>query len=72
MKMSSEKIEAMKVLCRLQPEAKLLFIRQGVAYYEAVIDSDTTMDFQIPVSDMGDTDFHAIMNAKLFARWFVA
>jgi hypothetical protein len=61
-----------KELYKQKPTAKLDFIRLGVAYYSAPIEYDSKevkIEFQVPVSDMGDTDFHPLMDAKLLNRY---
>lgn len=69
-------IEIKKQLYKQKPTSNLLYIRKGVAYYEAKIkievDStlkDKSIFFEVPVSDMGDADFTSIMEGKLLNRW---
>lgn len=61
--------EIKKALYRQKPEARLLMIRLGVAYYETGLEDGTVVYFEIPVSDMGDADFFPVMDAKLLNRW---
>jgi hypothetical protein len=61
-----------KELYKQKPVANLVFIRLGVAYYNAVIlnaDQEVTVEFQVPVNDMGDTDFYPEMDGKLLNRY---
>lgn len=69
-------IEIKKQLYKQKPTSNLIYIRKGVAYYEAKIkievDStlkDKSIFFEVPVSDMGDADFTSIMEGKLLNRW---
>ena len=66
--------EIKKELYKQKPVAYFQFIRMGVAYYDALIKGEHfeyTVNFQVPVSDMGDTDFHSEMDAKLLNRYIV-
>jgi|TARA_B110000259_G_C14009453_1_gene399072 hypothetical protein len=67
--------EIKKALYKQKPIAKLQFIRIGVAYYETIIRDDDSLEiwigFQVPVSDMGDTDYFPQMDAKLLNRYIV-
>lgn len=65
-----EKNELKKLLYRENPTAKLTYIRKGSAYYTSKT-NDVTIDFIIPISDMGDADFHNEMESKLLIRWIV-
>lgn len=65
-----EKNELKKLLYRENPTAKLKFIRKGSAYYTAKT-NDITIDFIVPISDMGDADFFDEMDGKLMIRWIV-
>ena len=61
-----------KELYKQKPIAKLKFIRLGVAYYSASIEHESKtvdIEFQVPVTDMGDTDFTPLMDAKLLNRY---
>lgn len=69
-------IEIKKELYKQKPTAELLYIRKGVAYYDAKIKIEEepiikykTIFFEVPVSDMGDADFTPTMDAKLLNRW---
>lgn len=71
-------IEIKKALYKQKPEASLLMIRKGVAYYDAKIKIEEepiikykTIFFEVPVSDMGDADFTPTMDGKLLNRWIV-
>ncbi len=57
-----------KQLYRQKPEAYFRYIRMGVAYYYADLE-ETRVYFEIPVEDMGDTDFGPTEDAKLLIRW---
>ena len=61
-------IEIKKALYKEKPEASLLMIRKGVAYYETSING-YVIYFEIPIDDMGDADFFPKMDAKLLNRW---
>lgn len=70
--------EIKKELYKQKPIAKLVFIRKGVAHYDATIDGEKdgesyfkTIFFEIPVLDMGDADLTPHMDAKLLNRWLV-
>lgn len=65
-----EKDQIKKTLYKEKPVAKLEFIRKGSAYYKAST-SNGDVNFEIPVSDMGDADFFPEMDAKLLNRWIV-
>lgn len=60
------KNEIKKMLYREKPEAFLKYIKNGVAYYSA-----GDIQFEIPVSDMGDAKFSYIMGAQFLCRWIV-
>tara|TARA_R110000822_G_scaffold36734_10_gene103231 strand:+ start:3237 stop:3437 length:201 start_codon:yes stop_codon:yes gene_type:complete len=62
--------EIKKALYREKPTANLKYIRSGVAYYYAFV-SDEAVDFEVPVSDMGDAEFYDEMEAHLMIRWLV-
>jgi hypothetical protein len=64
-----------KELYKQKPIAKMRFIRLGVAYYDASIEYESktvNVEFQVPVADMGDTDFLPLMDAKLLNRYIVS
>jgi hypothetical protein len=69
--------EIRKALYKQNPEATFRFIRKGVAYYYAFIKLDRilsplyTVNFEIPVNDMGDADFMPTMEAKLLQRYII-
>lgn len=71
-----EKNEIKKLLYKQKPEAELLYIRKGIAYYDARvrISEDPiiemmTVFFEVPVSDMGEADFLPKMPAQTLNRW---
>lgn len=69
-----EKNEIKKALYKQNPEANFQLIRKGVAYYAGMVDIgdyEYEIRFEIPVSDMGDSDFLPLMPAKLLIRWIV-
>lgn len=75
---SMEINEIKKELYKQKPEASLLYIRKGVAYYEAilrikghVLTKAKRVFFEVPVSDMGDADLLPQMDAKLLIRYLV-
>lgn len=61
--------EIKKALYKQNPVAQLQFIRIGVAYYETTLEDNSTIRFEIPVDDMGSTDFFPQMDSKLLIRW---
>lgn len=63
-----EKNEIKKALYKQKPQAEFKFVRLGVAYYYADLE-DQRVNFEVPVSDMGDVDFGRTMDAKLLIRW---
>lgn len=61
-----------KELYKQKPTAELLYIRGGVAHYSSKIGIDgerKTIFFEVPVSDMGESDFTPKMSAQLLIRW---
>jgi hypothetical protein len=62
------KNEIKKDLYKQKPKARLRFIRKGVAYYYADL-KEQTVNFEVPVDDMGDADFNVEMEGKLLIRW---
>jgi hypothetical protein len=64
-----ERTEIRKALYKQNPTARLMFIRMGSAYYEASLEDETFIEFQIPVTDMGEVDFFPRMEAKYLGRW---
>lgn len=63
--------EIKKALYKQKPEARIIYIRKGVAYYYADL-KEKRVHFEIPVNDMGDADFLPRMEAKLLGRWIQA
>ncbi len=72
---SMETNEIKKLLYKQNPKANFNYIRKGYAYYDAPItDSDKVfkfIKFEIPITDMGDADFHNQMDAKFLVRWIL-
>ena len=66
-----EKNEIKKALYKHNPIAYFKFIRKGVAYYETMLYNEIEIRFEIPISDMGDADFHRQMDSKLLNRWIM-
>lgn len=66
--LSNEEIK--KALYKQKPKAFLDYIRKGKAYYYASIE-EGSIQFEIPIQDMGDADFHTEMDAKLLNRWII-
>jgi hypothetical protein len=67
-----EKNEIKKALYKQNPKAEFKFIRKGVSYYLAIIESESEpveIRFEVPVSDMGDADFEYLMDSKYMIRW---
>ena len=67
--MIMEKNEIKKSLYKQNPKATLDYIRKGYAYYFTVLEDGTKINFEIPISDMGDADFFSHMDSKLLTRW---
>lgn len=70
--------EIKKLLYKQNPNAKLIFIRKGIAHYVADVlielDGETKVEkihFEVPITDMGDADFLYIMDGKFLIRWIV-
>lgn len=63
------KIEIKKALYKEKPKAFLQQIRMGNAYYTTFLAQGEVITFCVPVEEMGDTDFHTEMDAKLLQRW---
>lgn len=70
-----EKNEISKLLYKQNPIAGLLHIRKGYAYYEATVEEvergSLYVQFEVPVSEMGDADFFPQMEAKFLRRWIL-
>jgi len=71
-----EKNEIKKELYKQKPMAALDFIRKGDAYYSTVLNCENGIDtvsvqFKVPVNDMGDADFFGQMDAKLLIRYII-
>lgn len=64
------KTEIKKMLYKENPKAYLNYIRKGKAYYYANI-GDITINFEIPIDDMGSADFFSEMDSKLLNRWII-
>lgn len=62
--------EIKKAILKQKPQARLSYIRKGLAYYYADL-HEMRVRFEIPVNDMGDADFGAVMEAKLLNRWIM-
>jgi hypothetical protein len=64
-----------KMLYKQNPIAHLRCIRKGCAYYGAIVvdelEHDHSINFEIPISDMGDADFYSQMAGKLLIRWII-
>jgi hypothetical protein len=63
--------EIKKTLYKEKPLATLLYIRKGSAYYFTSLSDGTRVDFEVPVNDMGDTDYLNQMDAKLLIRYII-
>jgi hypothetical protein len=63
------KNELKKYLYKENPLAELCLIRMGNAYYVSDGPNTTAITFTVPVSDMGEADFHVKMFAKHLIRW---
>lgn len=64
-----ERNEIIKALYKEKPKAILIWIRIGVAYYEAALLNGEMIRFEVPVSDMGTADWYPEMEAKHLVRW---
>jgi hypothetical protein len=63
-----------KMLYKQNPVAHIKYVRKGHIYYNTSIDNEGTtqfINFEIPVSDMGDADFFPEMSGKLLIRWII-
>jgi hypothetical protein len=65
-----EKNEIKKLLYKENPKAILTYIRERKAYYISKV-NDQTINFEIPVEDMGTADFLPEMDSKLLNRWIL-
>jgi len=65
-----KKTEIKKMVYRIKPSANLTIIRLGVVYYETTLEGET-INFEIPIHDMGSADFTPTMEAKYLLRWLV-
>lgn len=65
-----EKNEIKKFLYKENPKAVLTYIREKKAYYIVKTDS-ITINFEIPVEDMGSADFFPEMDSKFLNRWIL-
>lgn len=70
------KNEIKKALYKQKPIAHFDLIRIGVAYYSTAIENlegeQEVIQFQIPISDMGEADFESEIPANLLNRWIIA
>lgn len=70
-----EKNEIKKLIYKQNPIAKFSYIRKGIAYYKTTLKTEDkiyemfNIDFEIPVSDMGEADFRNEMESKFLNRW---
>lgn len=60
--------EIKKILLKEKPEARLSYIRKGHALYYADT-KEKRIYFNVPVNDMGDADFGAVMPGQSLIRW---
>lgn len=70
-----------KLIYKQNPMATFNMCRGGTLYYYSTISSNRTEEnpilsyanifFEIPISDIGTTDFYAEMTAKHLLRWIV-
>ena len=63
--------EIKKACYKQAPTAELEMVRGGNLYYTANIKTDILYDvnFIVPISDIGATDFFPQMEAKFLLRW---
>lgn len=66
-----ERNEIRKALYKQNPKAILKHIRKGVAYYWTSLEDRTLIQFEVPVEDMGESDFESHMDSKFLQRWIV-
>lgn len=66
-----EKNEIKKALYKQDPMAYLVVIKKGNLNYATKLEDNTTVLFEVPVSDIGDAGFFSEMSAKLLIRWIV-
>jgi YHS domain-containing protein len=62
--------EIKKELYKTKPLANFKYIRKGFAYYSCDLEQ-CKVEFEIPINDMGDSDFLPVMNAQLLNRWIL-
>ena len=72
------KTEIKKALYKQKPIGEFTHIKSGIAYYRAEIringleaDYDQPVFFEIPVDDMGNSEFSKAMSAQLLNRWIM-
>lgn len=65
--------EIKKLVYKQKPQAVLKMIRGGNLYYDANVFTSSLfiIKFEIPISDIGATDFFPVMEAKHLLRWLV-
>lgn len=61
--------EIKKALYREKPVAKKVDERNGIYAYDATLVDGTIIQFDVPISDMGDAKFEDQMDAKLLIRY---
>lgn len=64
--------EIKKVFYKENPQAELLYILKGSAFYQSQIvieEKPVKIHFTVPVSDMGDAKFYLNMDSKHMIRW---
>lgn len=66
-----EKNEIKKALYKLNPYADIRKVSKNGIVYEATVGDNQKMTFLIPFNDLGDAEFHAIMQAKHLIRWLI-
>ena len=66
-------IEIKKGIYKKNPTAKIFRICGGILYYRSELHDGVTQPifFDVPVSDIGTTDFYPEMPAKHLLRWIV-
>ena len=64
--------EIKKKLYKENPRAYLTDVRRdGIGYKTGLGDSDTTITFLVPISEIGDVIWDVVMDAKLLIRYIV-
>lgn len=63
--------EIKKALYKDNPQAQLISIQKGSAYYSCIVGISDYIMFEVPIADMGDAAFYSKMDSKLLIRYIV-